>query len=366
MSKHPFSRIDSIIFLENLAKFFLFVFLLICSFEIQAAGKLTFYCSAHNDTCENLAKKFEEKYDVDTKFIRQSTGAILGKIKLERQNPQADFWYGGTVEPHFQAADQGLLEAYRSPNQQQLQTSLQYFTLAENNNVLQQIQPHLQQVSQSRGEFTSIVYLMDVAIGINTDLLKQRNLNQPQCFSDLLKPEYKGLIQYPDPRVSGSGYSFLATLIQLWGEEKAFDYLKQLHKNISQYSKSGIATNRLATGEVAIEVGMSSVYIYENQKHAPLESIIPCEGVGYALGAASIIKGARNLDNAKLFMDWVLTEEGIKASQIRGIFRLPENYNQKLIQENQLKPIDIDFSRFSDEKETKRLLDKWLDIVIGE
>ena len=72
----------------------------------EAAGRLTIYCSMQNEVCEKAAKRFAAEYGVETQFIRQSTGTILGKIKSEKDNPQADVWYGGTVEPHLQAADE--------------------------------------------------------------------------------------------------------------------------------------------------------------------------------------------------------------------------------------------------------------------
>ncbi len=47
----------------------------------------------------------------------------------------------------------------------------------------------------------------------------------------------------------------LATLVQLMGEDKAFDYLKALHKNINQYTKSGAAPARaVATGESMVGI----------------------------------------------------------------------------------------------------------------
>ncbi len=314
-----------------------------------AKGKLNIYCSVQNIVCEKLARDFSQKYDVDTKFIRQSTGTILGKIKLEQQNPQADIWYGGTLEPHFQAADQGLLESYRSPFQKE-------------------ILPRFQWLTEQRGEFSSIIYLMDLGIGVNTEKLAKLGIEPPQCFEDLLKPEYKGQIQYPDPQVSGTGYSFITTLVQLWGEEKAFGYLKKLHKNVAQYSKSGLATNRLATGEVAIDISFVHTYVREKDKGAPVQAILPCEGVGYTLGAASIIKGARNLDNAKLFMDWVLQSDTQEIPWRQAdSYQLPTNIHAKaspkMVDSSQLSLIDIDFIRFGSEQESKRLLEKWIAVI---
>ena len=110
----------------------------------------------------------------------------------------------------------------------------------------------------------------------------------------------------------------------VWGEDQAFDYLKQLNANVSQYTKSGIAPARnAARGETAIGIGFLHDYSLEKEQGAPLELISPCEGTGYEIGGVSILKGARNLDNAKLFVDWVLSKmpgnwRGRKVSPIRS------------------------------------------------
>lgn len=164
----------------------------------QAEGKLNIYCSVQNTACEKISQAFGEKYNVKTQFVRNSTGTVLGKIKTEQDNPQADVWYGGTLEPHLQAADLGLLEKYRSPNQKD-------------------IMPKFRKLMDLRGDYTSVIYVMELAIGINTKKLKALNIEPPKCFKDLLEPRFKNQIQYADPRVSGTGYSFITTLVALWG-----------------------------------------------------------------------------------------------------------------------------------------------------
>ena len=120
----------------------------------QAEGKLTVYCSVQNVVCEKVTQAFSKKYNVDAQFVRNSTGVVLGKIKAEKENPQADFWFGGTIEPHLQAAELGLLESYRSPLQKD-------------------IMPQFKSLMEQRGNFTSVIYLMELGIGVNTKKLKE-------------------------------------------------------------------------------------------------------------------------------------------------------------------------------------------------
>src|SRR5690606_10225614 len=85
------------------------------------------------------------------------------------------------------------------------------------------------------------VYMGALGYGYNSEELARKKLAAPKCWADLLKPEYKDEVQMADPNSSGTAYTMLATLVQLWGEEPAFDYLKKLHRNINDYTKSGAA-----------------------------------------------------------------------------------------------------------------------------
>ncbi|QIM68689.1 ABC transporter substrate-binding protein [Basfia succiniciproducens] len=317
----------------------------------QAEGKLNIYCSVQNTTCEKVAQAFSKKYNVKTQFVRNSTGTVLGKIKTEKDNPQGDIWYGGTLEPHLQAADLGLLEKYRSPNQKD-------------------ILPIFKDLTEKRGEYTSVIYLMELSMGINSKKLASLNIEPPKCFADLLDPRFKNQIQYADPRVSGTGYSFLIALVSLWGEEKAFDFLAKLNKNIAQYTKSGLATSNLASGEVAVDISFFHTYVREKEKGAPVEGVYPCEGTAYTLGATSIIKGARNLDNAKLFTDWALTPEAQEVHwREADSYQLPANIHAQYYPGMHVpanpKIIDIDFIRFGSNEQSKLLIERWVNGILS-
>ena len=80
----------------------------------------------------------------------------------------------------------------------------------------------------------------------NGKLLKEKNLEPPKSWNDLLKPEYRGQIVMPNPKTSGTGYTLLASMFQLRGEEDALEYMKKLDKQIKTYQRSGSAPAKLA------------------------------------------------------------------------------------------------------------------------
>ncbi|MDX5627684.1 MULTISPECIES: ABC transporter substrate-binding protein [unclassified Brenneria] len=320
------------------------------SASAQAAGRLVIYCSATNAFCEEEAKAFGEKYDVRTSFIRNGSGSTLAKVEAEKRNPQADVWYGGTLDPQSQAGEMDLLEPYQSAN-------------------LEQIMPQFRDPAKRKGNYSSAVYVGILGFGVNTNRLKEKNLPVPQCWKDLTDPIYKGEIQIADPQSSGTAYTALATFSQLWGEDQAFDYLKKLNANVSQYTKSGIAPARnAARGETAIGIGFLHDYSLEKEKGAPLTLVSPCEGTGYEIGGVSILKGARNLDNAKLFVDWALSKEAQELAWKKGqSYQILTNTTAETsplsLKLQDLKLINYDMDKYGAADVRKELISKWVNEV---
>ena len=221
------------------------------SAQAEAKGRLVVYCSATNILCETSTKAFGEKYDVKTSFIRNGSGSTFAKVEAEKNNPQADVWFGGTFDPQAQAAELGLLQAYRSPN-------------------VDQIVERFQDPAKTKGNYASAIYMGILGFGVNTERLKKLGINEvPKCWKDLTDPRLKGEIQIADPQSSGTAYTAIATFVQLWDEQQAFDYFKKLHPNVSQYTKSGIAPSRnAARGETAIGIGFLHDYALEKQQGA--------------------------------------------------------------------------------------------------
>lgn len=319
----------------------------------RAEGRLVIYCSATNAMCEEEAKAFGEKYSVKTSFIRNGSGSTLAKLEAEKKNPQADVWYGGTLDPQSQAGEMDLLEPYASSN-------------------LAQIMPQFRDPAKRKGNYSSAVYIGILGFGVNNQRLKEKNLPVPKCWKDLTNPIYKGEIQIADPQSSGTAYTALATFTQLWGEDAAFDYLKQLNSNISQYTKSGIAPARnAARGEIAIGIGFLHDYSLEQEKGAPLTLVSPCEGSGYEIGGISIIKNARNMENAKLFVDWALSKEAQELSWKKGqsyqiLTNTTAETSPNSLKLDQLKLIDYDMDTYGASDMRKKLISKWVsDVKMG-
>ena len=325
--------------------FMLLALVMVFAVSAQAKGRLTIYCSMQPFWCQAAADTFAKEFDVKVAMTRSGSGSTYAKILAEKDNPKGDIWYGGTLDPHSQAGVNGLLESYKSP-------------------MLSELGELFKNPAASKKNHSVGIYAGVLGYSVNTEILKNKKLPMPGSWEDLTKPIYKGLIQVASPQSSGTAYTMLATLTQLWGEDKAFKYLARLHKNIGQYRKSGSASGKAAArGETMIGIGFLHDHAMQIVNGFPLVLVVPSEGTGYEIGGLSIIKSARNLENAKKFVDWALTKKGQEVGASVKAFQVPTNVNASVPKEairlDQVKLIDYDFVKYGTDKMRSHLIDRW-------
>jgi iron(III) transport system substrate-binding protein len=332
--------------MKRFTMFLVLAFVLGMATASFAKGRLVIYCSNEPFACQAVADAFAEKYDVKVQMTRSGSGSTYAKILAEKDNPKGDVWYAGTLDPHSQAGVNGLLEPYESP-------------------MLKEIKPEFQNPATSKQHHSAGVYAGVLGYSVNTEVLKEKGLPMPHSWADLAKPEYKGTIQMASPQSSGTAYTVLATMVQIMGEDQAFEYLAKLHQNINQYTKSGSAPGKAAArGETMIGIGFLHDHALQKANGFPLELVVPTEGTGYEIGGLSIIKNCRNMENAKLFVDYMLSAEGQEVPQRVKMFQVPTNVNAAVppeaIRLDQVKLIDYDFVKYGSEEMRAHLIDRWV------
>jgi iron(III) transport system substrate-binding protein len=312
----------------------------------KAEGNLTVYCSVQEEWCQLMVNEFQKATGITVAMTRKSSGETFAQVKAEAANPKGDIWWGGTGDPHLQAAEEDLTLAYESP----MMKDLNDWAVAQH---------------KTGGGKTVGVYMGALGFGYNQDVLKERGVAAPKCWADLVKPDYKGEVQIANPNSSGTAYTFLATMVQIMGEEDAFDYLKKLNDNINQYTKSGAAPAQAASrGETLIGISFQHDLVTPAVAAGiPMGVVSPCEGTGYETGSMSIIKGAPNLESAKKWYDWALTPEAQALAVQANAFQVPSNKNAPIPEAapkvSELKLIDYDFAKYGSSDERKRLLSRW-------
>ncbi len=325
-----------------------------CAFALAQApayAQLNMICSLQIEPCQAFLTAFEKQTGIKVSLTNKSSGETFAQVNAEKENPKTDIWVGGTGDPHLQAADQDLTLSYKSP-------------------MFDQLQRWAQAQGEISGYKTVGLYAGALGFGYNPEVLAKKKLPVPACWKDLLKPEYKDEVQVANPNTSGTAYTALASFVQMWGEEQAFDYLKKLHRNVSQYVRSGAAPIKAAArGETAIGIVFLHDVAQEKASGFNVVAVPPCEGTGYEIGSISIVKGARNLDNAKKFYDWVLTPDAQKLMAAAKSFQLPSNKATPQPPESprfaDVKLIDYDMKKYGSATERKRLLARWDKEIYG-
>src|ERR1043165_3744909 len=149
----------------------------------HAQGSLVIYCGVNEEWCRAAVTAFERETGIKVSMTRKSAGEIYAQLKAEASNPRADVWWGGTGDPHMQAAEEGLTLEYKSAKLSELQDWA------------------VKQWEQSKGRAVGI-YSGALGFGFNTELIKKKGIAEPKCWADLLDPKLKDEVQVADPNSS--------------------------------------------------------------------------------------------------------------------------------------------------------------------
>ena len=260
-----------------------------------AKDKVTVYTSLETDeTVKYLELARKELPDLDIDIIRLSTGELGARMLAEKDNPQADCICGWAVTNTEQFIPMGMLEPYKPKGVERLDQRF--------------VHPKY---------FYAGIDMYIAAFCVNTKVLKEKNLPMPKGWYDLLNPKFKGLIAMPNPAASGTGFLQVASLLQMYGakegKEDGWEFLKSLDRNMGQYIKSGSRPAKMtAQGEFAVGCSFDFVVGELKKQGAPVEFVFPIEGAGYEVEANALLKGAKNVNAAKKFLDWAISPNAMK------------------------------------------------------
>ena len=202
------------------------------------------------------------------------------------------------------------------------------------------------------------VYRNGGAIILNMEVIREKNLDVPTSYEDLLDPQYKNLISMPNPKASGTGYMFLLSLVNAWGEEKAFEYFDKLSENVLSFTSSGSGpVNALVGKEVAIGLGMTFQAVQQIADGENLEIKFFEEGSPYTLYGQAIVAGKED-DPAVVevfeFLSTTLTKEVCERFCPEKIYN-----NKDFVISNY--PTDITYADMTNNTPERKaeLLEKW-------
>jgi len=308
-----------------------------------AATELTVYTAVEAEDLARYAETFNQDHpDIKIKWVRDSTGIVTAKLLAEKNNPQADVIWGLAATSLLLLKSEGMLEPYKPRGVEKLDKKF-----------------------VDKGAVPTWVG-MDAwvaSICYNTVEAAKYNLEPPQTWRDLLKPMYQGHLIMPNPNSSGTGFLDVSSWLQMFGKKQGgWDFMDRLHKNIARYTHSGSKPCKLAAaGEIPIGISFAFRGAKSKAQGAPIEIIVPAEGVGWDMEATAIVAGTSKLDAAKTLVDWSITRKamemyntGYAVVAMPGVAKPVEHFPPNLLE----KMIDNDFEWAANNR--KAILAEWL------
>ena len=307
------------------------------------AVDLTVYTAVEAEDLARYAETFNQDHpDINIKWVRDSTGIVTAKLLAEKNNPQADVIWGLAATSLLLRKSEGMLEPYKPKGVEKLDKKF-----------------------VDSGAVPTWVG-MDAwvaSVCYNTVEAAKHGLEPPETWRDLLKPMYKGHLIMPNPNSSGTGFLDVSSWLQMFGKKQGgWDFMDRLHKNIARYTHSGSKPCKLAAaGEIPIGISFAFRGAKSKAQGAPLEIIVPAEGVGWDMEATAIVAGTGNLEAAQTLVDWSITRKanemyntGYAVVAMPGVAKPVEYFPPNLLE----KMIDNDFEWAANNR--KAILAEWL------
>jgi len=255
---------------------------------VHAKRTLIGYTAASGSVEAIYVEAFRKKYpDIEFKTINLSSGPVTSRLIAEKSNAQCDVVFGLMELYLIALKDAGAIEPYRRKEIDKIGKEF-----------------------KDPDDFYVNEDLALMAWGGNTKILNEKKLPVPKTWDDLAKPIYKGLINVASPAQSGTALTIFTNLHDMYG---GWDYIDKLHKNIFQYNSSGgVAGRQAARGECMIGMTYDFALLLLKNEGFPLEVVYPPK-TPYAAEGSALVAGAKNQEEAKLFLDFLSSKEAMLA-----------------------------------------------------
>lgn len=243
---------------------------------------------------ENAFEKFTEETGIEVEFTPMSTGEVLSKLNAEDGEGTVDVWLGGGADAYIAAKDEGYLLQYESENA-----------------------ADIDEMFKDPDDYWTAVSFQAAGMMYNTEVLDELGVEAPETWEDLTDPAFQDEIIWANPAISGTAYSMLETMYQVWGEDQTFDYLTRLNENVSYYTDGGgEPSQKVASGEFAVGFVPITGEYYQMSEDYPVEIKIADDLLPWIPSPVAIFENTQNEEAAKVFVDYFTSKEGGDALQL--------------------------------------------------
>lgn len=308
------------------------------------SNEVTVYSSHPSELVNSVVNSFTEETGIKVNVVGAGTGEILKRVEAESENPLGDVVWGGGAE------SLNAFKEYFAP----------YETASHD-----KINPLFRDTEDKWFGFA----ILPMVIIYNKDLVSEDEA--PTSWADVTDPKWKGQIAMASPVKSGSSYTIVGTLLTAFGKDSddGFNFIKKFVENLDGKilgSSSGVPKG-VVDKEYAIGLTLEKNAVKYKNAGGNIGIVYPSEGTSAVPDAAALIKGAVNEENAKLFLDYVVSKESqatiateFKIRGVRDDVPAPEG----LLPISDIKLVDYDFTWASENK--GEIIKRWKNIVSGK
>ncbi len=257
------------------------------------SNELTIYTSQPETDIQKFVESFNEVHpEIEVNVFRSGTEEVVSKVLAEKQT-------GKIFADVLLVADDATFER-----------------LKEAEVLLSYASPELEGISSDYYDADNTytgTKLVTTGIVVNTDLVKE----PVSSFKDLLSPAFNGDAVMPSPLYSGAAAYNLSVLTRT--EDMGWAFYNGLKENNVKVDKgNGSILKAVTGGEKAIGICLDTMVIPAMKKGAPVEFIYAEEGSLIVTEPIGIVKNSANEENAKLFVDYILSTKGQEVTSSMG------------------------------------------------
>lgn len=249
---------------------------------LSSAHALTVYTAGPGSLAKSLASGFEQQTGVKVTVFQATTGKVMARLEAEQANPQADVLISASWDTAEDLHQRGWLLPFASANADQVPANLK-----------------------------SADYIAQGVSALGIVWNSKSGTPEPKEWRDLTQPAFKDKVTTPDPALSGASLDLLIGLQNSMGDQawQLFDDLKKNGMVVS--GPNAQAVTPVMQGAKAAVFGAVDYVSYGNiQQGESLKVIFPASGTVIAPRPMMILKTSQHADDAKAFIEYVLSPEG--------------------------------------------------------
>ena len=285
--------------------------------EGKKDGKVVIYGSMETDIFEGIQQGFEKKTGIKVDYWRAAGATVLERASSERKANKVGYdLVLNNAGPMEILLAENALAKYDSPLAKNFPAEF----------------VHPQLGPSYRTSIVGIVY--------NKSLISPDKA--PKSLEDLLKPEFRGKLAFPDPLRGAVAVMWPMSLYKLMGKERADKYLRDL-AGTKPVIVEGVlpAAERVTTGETPIAITYLKYVISFGQKGAPLDYVRQEKMLGHN-HAIALSSKAVHPNAAKAFLDYFYSDESLKIMAQFGEFMTRKGIYPPLADADKIQVVPMD------------------------